>query len=178
MKIAVYCSANENIAPEYFRLTEELGRWLGREGHDLVFGGTDLGLMECIGRAVHEAGGRCIGMIPTLIEKSGRVSPYLDVVIPCNDLTDRKELMLSQCDVAVALPGGIGTVDEVMSMVAMATLGYHRKPVFLYNMMGFWDALIALLDDLQARGMIRGRWQQYIHVVDSLDSLTASIMAM
>ena len=173
MKIAIYCSANADIDPDYFKMTEELGHWMGKEGHDLVFGGTNLGLMECVAKAVHESGGRCIGMVPTMIEKNGRASDCLDVTIPCTDLTDRKQLMLAHCDVAIALPGGIGTLDEVFTMASANTIGYHRKKVVLYNMKGFWDKLIALLDDLQARGFIRGRWSECIGVASTLEEIKA-----
>lgn len=99
--------------------------------------------MECVGRAVHEGGGLTIGVIPTLVEKGGRQSQYVDVEIPCDNLDDRKHLMQVQCDVAVALPGGIGTLDEVFTLAASHTIGYHQKMVILYNIDGFWDSLVA-----------------------------------
>jgi uncharacterized protein (TIGR00730 family) len=79
--------------------------------------------------------------------------------------------MMDQSDVFIALPGGIGTLDEVFTVAASATIGYHHKIVILYNMKGFWDQLIALMDDLQARGMIRGDWHQYIKVASSLEDI-------
>ena len=79
MKITVFCSANEHIDPEYFRLTEELGKWMAENHHDLIFGGTNQGLMNCVAKAVHEGGGRVIGVVPSLVEKGGRMSDYLDV---------------------------------------------------------------------------------------------------
>ena len=79
--------------------------------------------------------------------------------------------MMDQADVFVALPGGIGTLDEVFTVAASATIGYHDKPVILYNLKGFWNPLIALLDDLQQRNMVRGQWQQYINVANSLEEL-------
>ena len=171
MKIGVFCSANGQIDSEFFRATEELGRWLAQNGYDLVFGGVNQGLMECIARAVHEGGGRTIGVVPTIVEKSGRTSQYVEVEICCDNLTDRKQLMMDQAAVFVALPGGIGTLDEVFTVAASATIGYHDKPVILYNLKGFWNPLIALLDDLQQRNMVRGQWQQYINVANSLEEL-------
>lgn len=75
----------------------------------------------------------------------------------------------------IALPGGLGTLDEVFTVAASATIGYHQKPVILYNMKGFWNLLIALLNDLQQKGMIRGDWHQYIKTAESIDELTAFI---
>ena len=164
MEIAVFCSANNNIDPDYFRLTEELGRWIGENGHTLVYGGGNSGLMECIGKSVHEAGGRTIGVIPRIMEEGRRMSDYVDVEIPCEDLTDRKAIMMERADVFYALPGGIGTLDELFTITASHTIGYHHKKVVLYNMKGFWNSLIALLDDLQQRNMIRGDYHNFIEV--------------
>jgi len=171
MKICVFCSANSEIDPLYFQAAADLGRWLATAGHTLVYGGVNQGLMECVAQAAHEAGGRTIGVVPLIVERSGRTSQYVDVDIPCDNLTDRKQLMMDQSDVFVALPGGIGTLDEVFTVAASATIGYHQKMVVLYNVGGFWDAVIAALDDLQRRGMVRGQWQQYIKIASSQDEL-------
>ena len=171
MKICVFCSANEQIDPAFFSLTEELGKWAAENGHSIVYGGVNQGFMECVAKASKEAGGRTIGVVPMIVEKSGRISDYVDVEIPCDNLSDRKQLMMDQSDVFIALPGGIGTLDEVFTVAASATIGYHQKPLILYNMKGFWDSLIALLDDLQAKGMIRGNWRDYIKTADSIEQI-------
>jgi len=171
MKICVFCSANEQIDPEFFALTEELGKWAAENGHAIVYGGVNQGLMECVAKSTKEAGGHTIGVVPTKVEDIGRTSDYVDVEIPCDNLTDRKQLMMDQSDVFIALPGGFGTLDEVFTVAASATIGYHHKPVILYNMKGFWNHLIALLDDLQAKGMIRGEWRQYIKKADSIEEI-------
>ena len=91
--------------------------------------------------------------------------------IPCDNLSDRKDIMLMHSDIVVALPGGIGTLDEVFTVAAAKTIGYHDKQVILYNMNGFWDSTIALLEDLQARGMIRGNYRSMITAANSLEEL-------
>ena len=171
MKICVFCSANGQIDPDFFSAAEELGRWAAEKGHDIVYGGVNQGLMEAIGRAAHEAGALTIGVIPTIVEKSGRRSDYVDIDIPCDNLSDRKQLMMDQADVFVALPGGIGTLDEIFTVAASATIGYHQKPVVLFNVKGFWNPLVQLLDNLKAQGMVRGEWQQYIRIISSLEEL-------
>lgn len=171
MKICVFCSANQQIDPDFFGLTEELGRWAAENGHSIVYGGVNQGLMESLGKAAKEAGGRTIGIIPMIVEKSGRTSDYVEIEIPCDNLSDRKQLMLDQSDAFIALPGGLGTLDEVFTMAASATIGYHKKPVILYNMKGFWNSVIAMLDDLQARGVIRQQWQDWIMVANSLEDI-------
>lgn len=94
------------------------------------------------------------------------MSDYVDVEIPCEDLTDRKAIMMERSDVFYALPGGVGTLDEVFTIIASNTIGYHQKKVVLYNMKGFWNSLIALLDDLQKRNMIRGNYHDFIEIKD------------
>ena len=175
MKICVFCSANQQIAPEFFTMTEELGTWAAKNGHSIVYGGVNQGLMECLGKAAKEAGGQTIGVIPMVVEKSGRMSDYVDIEIPCDNLTDRKQLMMDQSDVFIALPGGIGTMDEVFTVAASATIGYHDKQVILYNMKGFWNPLIAFLDDLKAKGMIRGDWRDIIKTADSIEEISQII---
>ena len=171
MKICVFCSANQQIDPDFFAMTEELGRWAAENGHSIVYGGVNQGLMETLGKAAKEAGGRTIGVVPMIVEKTGRTSDYVEIEIPCDNLSDRKQLMMDQSDVFIALPGGLGTIDEIFTVVASATIGYHQKTVILYNMKVFWDSLIALLDDLQAKGMIRGNWQDYIKIADSIEEI-------
>ena len=171
MKICVFCSANQQIDPDFFSMTEELGAWAAQNGHAIVYGGVNQGLMECLAKATKDAGGYTIGVVPMIVEKSGRISDYVDVDFPCDNLSDRKQLMMDQSDVFIALPGGIGTLDEIFTVAASATIGYHQKLV----MKGFWDALINLLDDLKTKGMIRGDWRQYIKTADSIEEISQLI---
>ena len=175
MKICVFCSANQQIDPAFLTMTVELGRWAAENSHTIVYGGVNQGLMECVAKATKEAGGHTIGVVPMIVEKSGRLSDYADVDIPCDNLSDRKQLMMDQSDVFIALPGGIGTIDEIFTVASSSTIGYHQKKVILYNMKGFWDGLIAVLDDLQARGMIRGEWRDYIKTADSIEEISQMI---
>lgn len=175
MKICIFCSANSDIEPVYFEKTRELGEWIVGNGDTIVFGGCDMGLMECIAEAVYTNGGMTIGVVPSKIEENGHVSPHLSVEIPCDNLSDRKDLMLLKSDVVIALPGGLGTLDEIFTVAASATIGYHGKKVILYNINGFWDSLIALLDDLQRRGMVRGDWRRHIMVAGSLEEIRSSL---
>ena len=177
MKICVFCSANDNIDPEYIEKATELGRWCAKNSHSIVFGGHDAGLMHAVSRACKEAGGRIIGVVPRKIEQMGRLTPFLDVHVPTEDLTDRKQLMMDMSDAFVVLPGGIGTLDELFTVCSSITLDYHQKPVLLYNVKGCWDTLIALLDDLARQGMMRRPWRDFIFVVTSVDEVGALLHA-
>lgn len=171
MKIGIFCSANDNIDPVYFEKTTELGHLLAEKGHSIVFGGSNKGLMECIAKAMHDKGGTTIGVIPRLLEQGRRVSDHVDVNIACDDLTDRKALMMAQSDIFIALPGGVGTLDEIMTVAASHSIGYHQKKVILYNINGFWDPLITLLDGWQASGLMREPWHTLIEVATTLDEI-------
>lgn len=175
MHITVFCSANNRIDPEYFAMAEELGRWIGHHGHTLVYGGHDEGLMECIARATHEAGGRVMGVIPRRLVDSGHLSRYVDVEILCESLSERKDIMLRRSDAVVALPGGIGTLDEVFTVAASATLAYHRLRVVMYDMKGFWTPLERLMDSLQEKGMIRGDYHQQVTFAKNLEEVVAAL---
>ena len=175
MNICIFCSANSNIPTEYFERTSELGTWMGANGHTLVFGGCNLGLMECVAKAVHDAKGMTVGVVPTIVEKGGKVSDYVDVKILCDNLSDRKDLMIERSDVIIALPGGVGTLDEIFTVLAAASIGYHNKRVILYNIGGFWDSLIAMLDDLKTRGVLRAGFEGTVKVAHTLDEIAALI---
>ena len=175
MNICIFCSANSNILTEYFERTSELGTWMGANGHTLVFGGCNLGLMECVAKAVHDAKGMTVGVVPTIVEKGGKVSDYVDVKILCDNLSDRKDLMIERSDVIIALPGGVGTLDEIFTVLAAASIGYHNKRVILYNIGGFWDSLIAMLDDLKTRGVLRAGFEDTVKVAHTLDEIAALI---
>ena len=170
MNICVFCSAND-VAPQYVAAAEKLGRWLGREGHTLVYGGANLGLMEAIARAAHEAGATVVGVVPAILEKTGRASDHIDVRVLCDSLDDRKAIMVERSDLFVALPGGVGTLDEIFTVVAAASIGYHHKRVVLLNIDGFWDSLLAMLDDLQSKGVLRPGLKETLTVATEVEKV-------
>lgn len=178
MKIAVFCSANDSIASAYFKAAEELGKWMADSGHTLVYGGQNRGLMRCVGEAVHNGGGQIIGVIPQILANSGQRPDCLDVEIPCDNLSDRKDLMIQRSDLIVALPGGVGTLDEVFTVLAAASIGYHDKRVVLFNVGGFWDSLLAMLGDMKGRGVIRPGFDDTLMVVKSVDELVGIVKRM
>lgn len=173
MNVCVFCSANNNIAAEFFDAARELGRWIGHEGHALVYGGANLGLMEAVAREAHDAGAMVIGVVPTILEKTGRASDCIDVNIACDNLNDRKALMIERSDLIIALPGGVGTLDEIFTVVAAASIGYHHKRVVLYNIGGFWDSLLALMADMRGRGMLREGFDSTLVVASDIDEVAA-----
>ena len=169
--IAVFCAASENIAPGYFEAAAEVGAMLGRLGMTLVYGGARFGLMEATARAAKQAGARIVGVVPDILVERDRVSMLLDEQVPCRNLSERKDIMLERSDILVALPGGVGTLDEIFHVMAAATIGYHTKRVVLYNVNGFWDSLVATLDEMLQAGFIRGEFERYFSVANSIAEL-------
>lgn len=171
MRICIFCSANNGIDPDFFEAGRQIGRMIGRGGHTLVLGGCDMGLMGCLAEATRQNGGQTLGVVPRIIEEGGRQYPHLDIHIPCDNLADRKELLASHADAIVAMPGGVGTLDEIFTVLAAASIGYHHKRVVLLNLKGYWNSLIAMLRDLESRGATRpGLWQT-IAVADTVEQL-------
>ena len=169
--VAIFCAASENIAPGYFEAAAEVGTMLGRLGKTMVYGGARFGLMEATAKAAKAAGARIVGVVPDILVERDRVSRLLDEQVGCSNLSERKDIMLERSDVLVALPGGVGTLDEIFHVLAAATIGYHTKRVVLYNVNGFWNALLAAVDEMSQAGFVRGEMEKYLVVADNIAQL-------
>ena len=157
-KIGVFCSSNNQVSQVFKDAARELGRWLGENKKTLVYGGNASGLMEELAQAAHQAGARVYGVIPRKLMEEGRVSDAVDISFHCEDLNDRKEWLISESEVMVAMPGSVGTLDEAFSAMAQNTFGMHDKLLVFYNVDGFYDSLFAFLDSLEARGVVNKPW--------------------
>ena len=169
--IGVFCAASETIDSIYSDAAREFGHWMGENGHTLVYGGASKGLMETTAAAVTDAGGKVVGVVPDILVSRNSVSTLLDEQITVANLSERKDTILDRSDILVALPGGVGTLDEVFHVMAAATIGYHSKQVVFYNVNGFWDSLLALLDEYNRGGFLRGNAYDRFAIVDNLDQL-------
>lgn len=170
-KIGIFCSASEVIEPIYFEKTRELGKWMGQNRKTLVYGGANLGLMECVAQSAKENGAFIMGVVPTKLEERGAVSDLLDVTFRVDDLSERKDTMLRESDVLVALPGGVGTLDEVFHVVASASIGYHHKKVIFYNVNGFWQPLLDFMDSMKGSGFARRPLENFYQVANTWEEL-------
>lgn len=144
---------------------------LGRTGATLVYGGARFGLMEATAQAAKATGATVVGVVPQILEERDRVSTLIDEKINCRNLSDRKDIMLERSDILVALPGGVGTLDEIFHVLAAAMIGYHSKRVVLYNVNGFWDSLMELLGSSKEKGFVRCDLERHLVVADSIDEL-------
>ena len=170
-KIGVYLSSKDNLPESYVKAAREVGELIGRTGRTLVYGGARKGLMEVLAHSVKQHGGRVLGMVPDVIVERGLESEAIDVTFRCADLSDRKDMMNRESDVLLALPGGIGTLDEVFTVLANTCIGIRRQPLVFFNVDGCWNALLAALDDLFRQGLISGRPEDFYQVASNIDEL-------
>lgn len=174
--VAVFCAASEEIDPLYNEAAAEVGTMIGRIGASLVYGGARFGLMEATAKAAKASGAKVVGVVPMILEERDRVSSLIDEKINCRNLSDRKDIMLDRSDILVALPGGIGTLDEIFHVMAAATIGYHGKKVVLYNVNGYWNPLVEMLLDGEKKGFVRGGLERFMAVADNIGELERIIL--
>lgn len=153
--VCVYCGSSPGNDPIYVEAARAFGQALAREGIKLVYGAGGIGLMGAVSSAALEAGGEVTGIIPEfLIEREKALDGKRGVIVTA-DMHERKRTMFEMADAFVALPGGIGTLEELVEQMTWVQLGQHRKPLLLLNLRQFWNPLLALLEHLQQRGFIR-----------------------
>lgn len=170
-KIGLFCAASEAIDNVYVAAAREFGLWLGSEAMTLVYGGAAKGLMEVTAAAAKSAGARIVGVVPDILVSRGGVSTLLDDCVQVRNLSERKDAILYRSDILVAMPGGLGTLDEVFHVLAAATIGYHDKKVVFYNVNNFWGSMLAALADFRDKGFLRGEPDKYFAVADTLEDL-------
>ncbi|MEM1284831.1 MAG: TIGR00730 family Rossman fold protein [Pseudomonadota bacterium] len=152
--VCVYCGSRTGESPAYQEAAQQLGNALAANGLRLVYGGGSVGLMGIVARAVLDAGGQVTGVIPRFLEEREVMLRRVENLVITDDMHERKRRMFDEADAFVALPGGIGTLEEVVEMITWAQLGRHKKPVVLADIGGFWGPLTELLDHMIGEGFI------------------------
>ncbi len=154
-KICVYCGSGPGNNPAFVQAARNFGKILAESRIGLVFGGGSVGMMGEIAQSVLKHGGEVNGIIPEfLIEREHALRTHGLTITP--DMHERKRKMFEMADAFVALPGGVGTLEEIVEQMTWAQLGRHKKPILLANIEGFWEPLCALLDHMKALEFIRG----------------------
>jgi len=153
-RICVYCGSGPGSDPAFVAAARALGAILADNGIGLVYGGGSVGLMGELADAVLDRGGKVIGIIPTFLKNREHANPRGKVIVT-RDMHERKQRMFDEADAFVALPGGVGTLEEVVEQMTWAQLGRHQKPILLANIQKFWDPLCALLDHMEELQFIR-----------------------
>ncbi len=146
--VCVYCGSRTGQNPAYQTAASQLGQALAADGVRLVYGGGSVGLMGTVAGAALDAGGRVTGVIPKFLEEREVMLQRVQDLVITDDMHQRKRRMFEEADAFVALPGGIGTLEEVVEMITWAQLGRHKKPVLLADIGGFWGPLTELMDHM------------------------------
>ena len=150
MKIAVYCGADFGEEPAYIQAARDLGKWIADNGHELVYGGGDAGLMGTVAKAAFENGAHVYGVIPENVGFiKDRPQPYVSELIVTNNMSDRKEKMLEIADAFIALPGGIGTMDEITEAIVLTKIGVFKKACVFFDRNGFYQPFRKMLDEME-----------------------------
>ena len=152
--LCVYCGANPGAAPAYAEAARQLGAAMADAGVRLVYGGGSVGLMGIVARAVMTNGGNVTGIIPQFLKDREVMLREVPDLVVTADMHERKRLMFQRSDAFIALPGGIGTLEEVVEVMTWAQLDQHAKPVMILNIDGFWNPLIELFRRMAAEGFL------------------------
>jgi uncharacterized protein (TIGR00730 family) len=171
-KICVYCGSGPGSDPAFIESARALGANMARNGIGLVYGGGNVGMMGAVADAVSGNGGNVTGIIPEFLmtlERKGEKRG--NGLIVTRDMHERKRTMFDMSDAFVAMPGGVGTLEEIVEQMTWAQLGRHKKPILLANIGGFWDPLCALLDHMRTFEFIRGDLSFDLLVATKVDDI-------
>lgn len=169
--ICVYCGASSGRGEAYVGAARAFGGALARRGLRLVYGGASVGLMGAVADAVLEAGGEVIGVIPESLMKKELAHAELSELVVTRSMHERKTVMAERADGFVALPGGIGTFEELFEIWTWAQLGFHRKPCGVLNVAGYYDKLLDFLDHARDEGLLAPSVREVLQVADDADAL-------
>lgn len=171
MNITVYLGANPGSDPELAQAVRELGNWIVKSGHALVYGGSKSGLMGMLAESVLRAGGNVTGVEPQFFVDAGLVYDAITRLILTEDMSERKAKMIELGDAFIAFPGGTGTLEEIAEIMSKVSLGHLDAPCILYNLDGYYDGLKALLAHMIEKGLSSPKRQADIRFADSLDEI-------
>jgi uncharacterized protein (TIGR00730 family) len=169
--ICVYCGSGPGTHPAFVEAARRFGAILAENGVRLVYGGGSVGLMGTLADSVLDHGGSVTGIIPEFLIGRERPPGRVQELIVTRDLHERKQLMFERADAFVALPGGIGTLEELVEQLTWAQLGRHKKPILIANIESFWDPLCALLDHMEKLQFIRAGLSINLLVAERIEDI-------
>ena len=175
--VCVYCGSAKGADPVFATEARRFGEILAREGVRLVYGGGGIGLMGEVAGAVALNGGAVTGIIPDFLRSKERAFRHAAEIVVTQDMHERKKLMFERADAFVALPGGVGTLEELVEQLTWAQLGRHRKPILVANIGGFWDPLLTLLDHMRDSDFIRAATPVDVLVATDTDQILPMLRA-
>ena len=175
--VCVYCGSGLGKNPAYTAAARTLGAELAAHHIGLVYGGGSLGLMGEVARATLDHGGQVTGIIPSFLTEKEQMIRDADELIITEDMHERKRIMFERSDAFVALPGGVGTLEELVEQLTWVQLGRHTKPVVVANIDGFWNPFLSLLTHMKADTFIRPGLEVSLTVVDDAKKIVPAILA-
>ena len=170
-KICVYCGSGSGINPKFAEAANILGRSLAKNKIGLVYGGGSLGLMGEVARATLDAGGHVTGIIPEFLSEKEHMLQDVQELIVTDSMHERKQYMFAKSDAFVALPGGAGTLDELIEQVTWSQLNQHNKPIIIANIDNYWQPLLELLRHMTDETFIRAGLEVNFKVVDQAEDI-------
>jgi uncharacterized protein (TIGR00730 family) len=173
----VYAASSDAVDADYLAVAERLGALLAGAGKTLVYGGGNVGLMGACARAVHAGGGRVVGVIPEKLQGLELGYEAADEYIVTTGMRERKAIMEERADAFVALPGGLGTLEEIIEVLVLKQLQYHDKPLVFLNTRGVFDPLFAFFDRLVADRFLKAGHRALFHVVDAPEAVLPLLAA-
>lgn len=175
--VCVYCGSGRGLTPSYAVAARNLGHALATQNIRLIYGGGSLGLMGEVARAALGAGGKVTGIIPEFLGSKEKMLKDVDELIVVEDMHIRKRLMFERSDAFVALPGGIGTLEELVEQLTWSQLGRHKKPIVVANIDGFWTPFLDLLAHMKGETFIRPGLDVHFAVVETAEKIVPAILA-
>jgi hypothetical protein len=175
--VCLFCSAADNLSEAFTRAAADFGTDCAKRGWRFVYGGGRRGLMGIAAQAAMEAGGEVIGVMPQLLVAREVAKNDITELRLVDTMAQRKELMMELADVFVCLPGGIGTLDELLEVLTTNDLGLHDKPIYLCNTDGFWEPFHAMIEDFAAKGVMRARARGAYRMFPDVPATLAAVAA-
>jgi uncharacterized protein (TIGR00730 family) len=173
--VCVYCGSGPGTDPAYLEAARQFGAILAREQVGLVYGGGSKGLMGALANAVLDHGGRVTGIIPEFLKTKEGIQARAQEIIITPDMHSRKQIMFERADAFVALPGGLGTLEELVEQLTWVQLGRHPKPVLIANIGGFWKPLLALIEHMAQLGFVHSPDRFAYLIADSIQDIVPLI---
>lgn len=164
--VCVFCGSSPGVRPQYSEAADRLGALLASRGIQLVYGGSNVGLMDRIASSTMRCGGRVLGVLPTTLEERERAHQGLTELVVVGTMHERKSTMYARSDGFIAMPGGFGTLEEIFEIVTWAQIGLHTKPCGLLDVQGFYAPLVAFLEHAVREGLLRQEYRDML-LVDS-----------
>ncbi|NOR63963.1 MAG: TIGR00730 family Rossman fold protein [Rhodobacteraceae bacterium] len=169
--VCVFCGSRMGNDPAYEASATALGRALAEANMRLVYGAGDVGLMGAVANGAQAAGGQTFGVIPVHLLQKEVGKRDLSTFVVTENMHERKKVMFMNADAIVTLPGGAGSLDELFEVLTWRQLGLHKKPIFLLNINGYWQPLLAVLEHMIEHGFADESFLQSLNVIDSVDEL-------